>query len=123
MPIFTFIDLLFLFINLSFPIFGTFVGEIGFLVVSWRGNIFLTICLLSYQVLGAAQITWYVHRMIFAGTPLNFNLKNKIIKFIDLNFREWLILLWLALLTFLPGIRADLFISILDIDYLTPIII
>ena len=33
MPIFTFIDIILLFANLPFPLFGGFVGEIGFLMV------------------------------------------------------------------------------------------
>lgn len=55
MPLLAFIDIILLFSNLPFPLFGGFVGEIGFLSVLWRGNILIAIFLLVNQILCTAQ--------------------------------------------------------------------
>ena len=55
--------------------------------------------------------------MLFAGTPLVFTQKTNIIKFIDLVYRDYLILLVLIIFTLIPGLRSDLFLNILDNNY------
>jgi hypothetical protein len=55
--------------------------------------------------------------MLFSGISLNFNQRVQIVKYLDLVYRDWLVLVLLLLFSIFPGVRSDMFINILDNNY------
>lgn len=96
--------------NLPFPIFGSFVSEILILTGFWRGNTLVLLMLGTNQLASALYSVWYVHSRLFNGRLINFSYKNTVIKFLDINFKEYMTLLPIVLGTFTFGVFSNAFI-------------
>jgi proton-translocating NADH-quinone oxidoreductase chain M len=99
MPIFSFLFLLFTLANVSLPGTSSFIGEILVLIGISSLNLSITGLAAVGIILGAVYAMWLYNRVIFG------KLKIKYLKtFHDVNFREFLILLYLLLIICLVGV-------------------
>ena len=114
MPWFGVIEFILLMSNLPFPVFGSFVSEILILTGFWRGNTLVLLMLGTNQLASALYSVWYVHSRLFNGRLINFSYKNTVIKFLDINFKEYMTLLPIVLGTFTFGVFSNAFIIWLE---------
>lgn len=115
MPLFSVILILFMLINLPFPIFGTFIGEFCLLLSIWKSNLIILFIFIINEFLCALYSIWFVHRLIFTGLNINFSLKLKIIKYIDLTYKELFIVITIILIIFVTGIYPNLIFNLLKV--------
>ena len=118
MPLFSTFFFLFTLGNLGFPGTVNFVGELLVLLGIYKNNIFTAFLGSLGIFLGVIYSIWLYNRVIFG------KLKKKIlIKFKDLNLREFLLLLPLSILMFIMGIKPILItesLNTLSAFYISP---
>jgi len=106
MPLYIIIFLFFTMSNIGLPGTGSFVGEFLILTGSFQTNIFITIIGATSMILSGCYSLWLFNRIAYG------NLKTQyIIKFIDLNKREFYIFLPLILSTLIMGLFPNLFLE------------
>jgi proton-translocating NADH-quinone oxidoreductase chain M len=111
MPIYIIIFLFFTMANISFPGTSSFVGEFLIFVGSFKVNTFITFLAATSVVIGAAYSLWLFNRIAYG------NLKTQYTnKFLDLNFREFIIFLPLIIGTLIIGLYPDIFLSSLHMS-------
>ena len=102
MPVFISLFLLFTFANAALPGTCNFVGEVMLFTGIFQDNIIIAFFASSGIILSGAYSLWLFNRIAYG------NLKVSFIKgFVDLNRREFYILLPLAFLTILFGVYPD----------------
>lgn len=111
MPLYIIIFLFFTMANIGLPGTGSFVGEFLILTGSFQTNIFITIIGATSMILSGCYSLWLFNRIAYG------NLKTQyIIKFIDLNKREFYIFLPLILSTLIMGLFPNLFLDPLNLS-------
>ncbi len=106
MPLFSVFFLVFTLANLGLPGTVNFVGEFLVLVGTWKVNTTVIFLASIGLILGAVYAIWFYNRLVF-GQIRSYSLQ----KFIDLNRREFCVLLPLFLLVFFMGIYPTLFLN------------
>jgi proton-translocating NADH-quinone oxidoreductase chain M len=111
MPIFAILFLLFTMANIALPGTSSFVGE--FLILAGIFKINTTVCFLGAtgMVLGGAYSLWLYNRVTFGNIKLQY-----INQFSDINKREFLVLLPLAVGTLFMGIYPEIFLDPMHIS-------
>ncbi|MFT6866213.1 MAG: NADH-quinone oxidoreductase subunit M [Cyclobacteriaceae bacterium] len=119
MPVYTFFTVVFFFASLGLPGFSGFVGElltliggigsesINGLIPSWLGMLAVLGIIIS-----AAYYLWTLQRMFFGKYWTR--QESWDVKMVDMNIREWIMLLPLAILVLLFGIFPGLILDPLD---------
>ena len=111
MPLFSVFFLIFTLANIGLPGTVNFVGEFLVLVGTWQIN--TTVAFLSAigMVLGAVYAIWLYNRLMFGQIRLN-----SLQKFVDINRREFNLLLPLVVLVFYMGIYPTIFLDALHLS-------
>ena len=99
MPLFASLMLLFAMANAGLPGTSGFVGEFMVILASLQANIWYAVLAATTLVLGAAYTLWMIKRVIF-GAVANAQVQ----ALCDINRREFVLLLLLALLILLLGV-------------------
>jgi NADH-quinone oxidoreductase subunit M len=111
MPLYVNTFLFFTLANISFPGTSSFIGELLILIGSFKVNSFITFLAAFGVVLCSVYSLWLFNRIAFG------NLKTQYTKtFVDLSYRELLILLPLIISTLVVGIKPDLILSSIHIS-------
>lgn len=106
MPLFSICFLLLTLANLGLPGMVNFVGEFLVLIATFKVNIITIILASAGLILGAVYGIWLCNRLIY-GQIRYYSFK----KFVDLNRREFYIMLPIIFLTFFMGIYPELFLD------------
>lgn len=106
MPIFSIFFLIFTLANLGLPGLVNFVGEFLVLVGTWKVNTTVIFLASIGMILGAVYAIWLYNRLIF-GQIRFYSLQ----KFVDINRREFFVLLPLLFMTFFMGIYPVVFLD------------
>jgi len=106
MPIFSIFFLIFTLANLGLPGLVNFVGEFLVLVGTWKVNTTVIFLASIGMILGAVYAIWLYNRLVF-GQIRFYSLQ----KFVDLNRREFFVLLPLLFMTFFMGIYPAAFLD------------
>lgn len=107
MPLFAFLFLSFSMANMGFPGTSAFVGEFLIIMSSFFSNTFVCFFISVGVILSAAYSVWCYNRVMFGPTS------SYIIKFSDLNKREFNYLLVLFLIVMLFGLLPNLILDLL----------
>lgn len=108
MPIYSLFFLVFTMANIALPGTSSFVGEFLLLIGIYQSNIIACSVSALGVILCGAYSLWLYNRIIFG------NLKTEsTVFFLDLNYREFMVLFPLFLLIFLMGIFPTIFTSFL----------
>ena len=110
MPIFSIFFLIFTLANIGLPGTVNFIGEFLVLVGTWKVNTTVIFLAATGMILGAVYAIWFYNRLIF-GQIRFYALQ----KFVDIQRREFYILLPLAFLVFFMGIYPILFLDTFNI--------
>lgn len=113
MPVYTGFVLIAFFASLGLPGFSGFIAEVMVLLGAFGSDIipnWMAIVSLSGLILGAAYLLWTIQRMFYGP----FALKTEITVLPDLNAREKLMLLPLAIITLVLGILPQTLINYLN---------
>jgi proton-translocating NADH-quinone oxidoreductase chain M len=106
MPIYMITFLFFTLANLSFPGTSSFVGEFLLLIGSFKVNSTITFLGATGVIISGIYSLWLFNRIAYG------NLKTQYTKqFVDLNFREIVIILPLILGTVITGIFPEIFLN------------
>ena len=106
MPLYISIFLFFTLANIGFPGTSGFIGEFLILVGSFKVNSSVTFLGATGMILGGGYSLWLFNRIAFG------NLKNQyIIKTLDLNKREVLVLLPMVVYTLVLGLIPDFYLN------------
>ena len=106
MPLYVFIFLIFTMANIALPGTANFIGEFLILTGSFKTNTIATFIGATGMVLGGCYSLWLFNRISYG------NLKNQyLIKFCDINKKEFFIFLPLIFATLLTGVYPDLFLN------------
>lgn len=111
MPIFSIFFLVFTLANLGLPGMVNFVGEFLVLVGTWKVNTVVIFLASIGLILGAVYAIWFYNRLVF-GQLRFFALQ----KFVDLNRREFFLLLPLFVMVFVMGIYPVIFLDTFNIS-------
>lgn len=111
MPIFSVIFLIFTLANLGLPGMVNFVGEFLVLVGTWQVNIIAIFLGSAGLILGAVYGIWLCNRLVFG--PVRFFALQR---FVDVNRREFFLLLPLIILVFFMGIYPGIFLDTFNIS-------
>lgn len=106
MPLYAIFFLIFTLANIALPGTGSFVGEFLILAGIYKTNIIISIVSALGVILCGAYSLWLYNRIIFGNLKINYTLK-----FNDLNFREFSVLLPLFILIWIMGIYPSCFSS------------
>ncbi len=106
MPLFSFFFLFFTLANIALPGTSSFVGEFLILLGCFISNFFITCVIICSVVLGGSYSLWLANRILFGNIKyFYFNY------FLDLNIKEFFILLLLGFFVFFLGIFPNFFIN------------
>ena len=106
MPLYTIFFLFFTMANIGLPGTGSFIGEFLILTGSYYLNTTIAFFSATGMVLGGCYSLWLFNRISYG------NLKTQYLTyFIDLNYREFLILLPLFMGTLIMGIYPGIFLE------------
>ena len=106
MPIYITIFLFFTIANISFPGTSSFVGEFLILAGSFKVNTTITFLGALGVIIGAAYSLWLFNRIAFGNVKIQYTQK-----FLDLNFKEFLIFFPLVLGTLVIGVYPNIFLN------------
>ncbi len=106
MPIFSIFFLIFTMANIGFPGTVNFIGEFLVLIGTWKINATVIFLASIGTILGAVYGIWFYNRLIF-GQIRFYSLQ----KFVDIQRREFFLLLPLAFLVFFMGIYPVIFLD------------
>jgi proton-translocating NADH-quinone oxidoreductase chain M len=105
MPVYVFIFLFFSFANIGFPGTSSFVGEFLIFLASFKINQEMTVLASISVIIGASYSLWLFNRISYGNLKIQY-----MIKFSDLNFREFFTFFPLILGTLISGIYPDIFL-------------
>jgi proton-translocating NADH-quinone oxidoreductase chain M len=111
MPLYTTIFLFFTMANLAFPGTSSFVGELLILLGSFKINTIVTILGATSVITSGVYSLWLFNRIAYGNLKLQY-----VTKFVDINFREFLIFLPLVLMTLVVGIQPKFFLTTIHIS-------
>jgi len=106
MPIYSILFLVFTLANIALPGTSSFVGEFLLLTGVYKANIVTCIISALGVILCGAYSLWLYNRLIFGNLKIDYTLK-----FSDINFREFLVLIPLFFFIFLMGLYPTFFLS------------
>lgn len=109
-PIFSIFFFIFSLSNAAVPISGNFIGELLCLLGIFQQNLFISVIASISVVLSAAYSIWLFNRLIFGNFSKYFNYN------VDINRREFIIVLPLLLFTFLLGLYPNIILDNLHIS-------
>jgi len=111
MPVYAVFLLIFTMANIALPGTSSFVGEFLLLTGIYKTSVFSCIIGATGVVLCGAYSLWLYNRLIFGNIKIAYTLKFK-----DLNFREFSILLPLLLLVIFMGIYPSFFSNFIHLS-------
>ena len=106
MPLYAIMLLVFTLANIALPGTSSFVGEFLLLTGVYKTNIITCIISALGVILCGAYSLWLYNRIIFGNLKIDYTLK-----FSDLNYREFLVLIPLFFFIFLMGLYPTFFLS------------
>lgn len=109
MPILSFSFLFFTLANVGFPGTSSFIGEFLIILGSFDYNSLAIFFAATSLILGAV-FAFYLYNKIFFG-PLNPHLK----RFVDVNAREFFILLPLIIIIISAGIHSNIYFNLVNV--------
>lgn len=110
MPMYAIFFLIFTLANIALPGTSSFVGEFLLLLGIYKSNAFTCIMGALGVILCGAYSLWLYNRIIFGNLKVDYTLR-----FRDMNYKEFLVLLPLFLLIFIMGIYPSFFSSFIHI--------
>ena len=110
MPIFTLIFLIFTMANIALPGTSSFVGEFLLLTSIYKTNVITCVISALGVILCGGYSLWLYNRVIFGNLKIDYTLK-----FTDMNFREFSVLIPLLFFVFLMGLYPSFFSSFLHL--------
>jgi len=111
MPLFSSFFLFFSLANIGFPGTSSFVGELLLLTGSFKINCFITVINAFSMVVSAAYALFLFNRICYG------NLKTQYINsFLDLNYREFLILTPLMVCSVVSGVYSNIFLNSIHVS-------
>jgi len=113
MPIYAVLLLIFTMANIALPGTSSFVGEFILLTGIFKINGFICFIASTGVILCGAYSLWVYNRMIFGNLKISYTLKFK-----DINFREFSILLPLLFFVFFMGIYPSFFSNFIHLSVL-----
>lgn len=111
MPLFSIFFLIFTLANIGLPGTVNFIGEFLVLIGTWRVNTTVIFLGSIGMILGAVYAIWFYNRLIF-GQIRFYSLQ----KFVDLERREFFLLLPLVIMVFIMGIYPIVFLDTFNIS-------
>jgi proton-translocating NADH-quinone oxidoreductase chain M len=111
MPLYSVVFLIFTMANIALPGTSSFVGEFLLLIGIYKTNSLTCVVGATGVILCGAYSLWLYNRIIFGNLKTNYT-----IKFKDLTFREFTILLPLLFLVFLMGIYPSIFSNFIHLS-------
>lgn len=111
MPLYSVFLLIFTMANISLPGTSSFVGEFLLLTGIYKTNAFCCFAAATGVVLCGAYSLWLYNRIIFGNIKISYTLKYR-----DLNFREFSILLPLLFFCFFMGVYPSFFSNIIHLS-------
>jgi len=111
MPVYTILFLIFTMANIALPGTSSFVGEFLILLGVFKINFFVSFFATLGVILCGCYSLWLSNRILFGNLKNNFTLN-----YLDINHREFLILLPLLFFVFLLGIYPKLFLDYLHFN-------
>lgn len=114
MPIYSFILLVFTMANIALPGTSSFVGEFMLLYGIFKTNSFSCFVGAIGVILVGAYSLWLYNRIIFGNLKISYTKK-----FVDMNAREFVVILPLFIFIFIMGLYPSYFTSFLDLSSLT----
>ena len=106
MPVFIVFFLIFMFANAALPGTCNFIGEILLFTGIFQDNIFVTIVSASGIILSAVYSLWLFNRIAYGNVKVQ-NIKG----FVDMSYREFMILCPLLFLTIFLGVYPNCLID------------
>ena len=106
MPIYVTVFLFFTISNISFPGTSSFVGEFLILTGSFKVNTTITFLSALSVIIGAIYSLWLFNRIAFGNLKIQYTQK-----FLDVNFKEFLLFLPLIVGTLLIGVYPNVFLN------------
>jgi proton-translocating NADH-quinone oxidoreductase chain M len=104
MPVYAILLLLFTLANIGIPGTSSFVGEFLLLVGIYKTNTIVSIVGATGVIFCGAYSLWLYNKIIFGNLKVNYT-----IRFKDINFREFMVLLPLLVFVFFMGIYPSFF--------------
>jgi proton-translocating NADH-quinone oxidoreductase chain M len=111
LPLFSIFFLFFSMANLGFPGTSSFVGEFLTLVGVFENNTFVTFLAATGMVFGAAYSLWLCNRILFGVLNTEY-----IPQYVEINRREFFILLPLVICTIWMGVYPEIFLDTMHIS-------
>jgi NADH-quinone oxidoreductase subunit M len=111
LPLFSIFFLFFSMANLGFPGTSSFVGEFLTLVGVFENNTFVTFLAATGMVFGAAYSLWLCNRVLFGVLNTEY-----IPQYVEINRREFFILLPLVICTIWMGVYPEIFLDTMHIS-------
>lgn len=110
MPIYAALLLIFTFANIAIPGTSSFTGEFLLLAGIYKTNIITAIISAFGVILCGSYSLWLYNRIVFGNIKVNYTLK-----FIDISFREFMIIVPLFIFIFVMGIYPVYFLSYINL--------
>ena len=111
MPLFSIFFLIFTLANIGLPGTVNFIGEFLVLVGTWKVNTTVIFLGSIGMILGAVYAIWFYNRLVF-GQVRFYALQ----KFVDLERREFFLLLPLVVMVFIMGIYPVIFLDTFNVS-------
>lgn len=111
MPIYSIIFLILTMANIALPGTSNFIGEFLLLTGIYKENVLTAIIGSLGVILGGAYSLWLYNRIIFGNIKFNYT-----VLFLDINYREFVIMFPLVLFVILMGVSPDIFLSYLHLN-------
>jgi proton-translocating NADH-quinone oxidoreductase chain M len=111
MPLYSCFFLFFSLANIGFPGTSSFVGEFLILTGAFKTNIFTTFLCATSMIISGAYSLWLYNKIAYGNLKLQY-----INTFYDMNFREVVILLPLAIGSVISGIYSRFFLNVIQLN-------
>jgi len=111
MPIYVIFFLIFTLANIALPGTSSFIGEFLLLAGIYKTNIVTSAVSALGVILCGAYSLWLYNRTVFGNVKIEYT-----VKFKDMNFKEFLVLIPLFVLIFVMGIYPSFFSSFIHIS-------
>ena len=110
MPIYAVLFLIFTMANIALPGTSSFVGEFLLLTSIYKTNVLTCVISALGVILCGGYSLWLYNRVIFGNLKIDYT-----VKFTDMNFREFIVLLPLLFFIFVMGLYPSFFSSFLHL--------
>lgn len=111
MPVYSVFFLFFSLANIGFPGTSSFVGEFLILTGAFRTNTIATFLCATSMIISGGYSLWLYNKISYGNLKLQY-----INTFYDVNFRELVILLPLAIGSLISGIYSKIFLNIIELN-------